>query len=743
MPGKQELMSQIAKIGTYQSELANDLLRLVNNQDRDGTVYSALKKEFKFSDSDSIYDVVSQIAKGLDDTYKERGSGRIFNEVFNNPTPREYNYGNSYNNNNFQLSSLKSDGSADVRPVTGYGDMPQPRMTLSNRPLTNLSPMAGPYYCPEIPDRVVVDGIIVVNKPDQVRDFYNGKVMVLHVKGGNPEEFDRPGTVHCSIVDKYRKAIREYEKEYQQSASRGHDLIPWTFYLDNVGFSDDEIHSDLNDVTVPLRVGAAAGDDGVELEIRLSRFDGRNDFGYRKVMTFENVDDMKHEKLVSFFRRAKGAEYEVYADKYVGDSKILRFVEFAADDDRVPGMDITESSRERVCKFLKSDDTMVILITRQFVEAHGFDDKIMKLTDTIKSLCMRNPTYYDRIAYYFRDEDLPEDNRVLPKYKITNDEVDWARASVVRKRLAGRLFGNNAFIEFTSCVNATVDDLNDVYNVVQYAANEDDDDNNMYSSSAIFQIIRGSKNTTVMEMYIAKDEPNYYTPYSYAEKNELTEDLCLQNVFNMMAVPYVSETLLDQFLLRTELFPVLTSESRARRFYVRPLRANPFVTEQQDPCFIFRHDQLLPRMVDDLKRGRAIILYPECDGTEGSCIPPQLQGIADRYNAVLHSAHRDYFDFRYGAKVVLMRAERKLSHQNFELYMTSGTRWTQYNAQGQGIPVANPEYNPASCKFSSTDLDIPRIIAFLSKERVSNRNFRIMGRQRGARQYDGLASLWA
>lgn len=708
-------MSQISRIANYQPQTANDLLKLVYNNDKDGSIYKSLKTQFKFGDSETISSIVKSIANGIDETYKDRGMGRVFNDTFSNPSSSSSSLDDD--NSSFRLSSLKDDGNMDARPNDRY--------TISNRPLTNVSPLAGPYFCPETPDRVMVDGIIVVNRADEVRNFFNGQVMVMHIRGGDPNEYKTPGTLRCGIVDKYRKAVQEYENLYQKSASRGSNFIPWTFYLDNVGYSEEEEVAEIDKVT-----------QGGDLNVSFSRFDGRDNFGYVKFLNFQQptapdsiLDVIKVDDIVNFFKRAKGEKYEVYSDKILGDNDTIRFLE---DKDK-PGM--TQSARERVQKFLKSDQTIVITINKKFLVERGFDDKMVTLFNIVKRLRRTNSAFYDRIAYYFYDEE-----NVIPKYKYTTQELEWAEK--IQAKFTD-LDDDGVKQKVTGLAGADVldkGDLNDLYN-----CNIKSRQNTGHSSTSLFQIIRGSKSTTVLEMYIAKDAPDYYTSYSYAEENDFTQKLCRDNIVNLMCVPYVTETLLSQFAQRSEIFPMLTSESRARRFYVRPLAENPFVEAAATTrdCFIFKHDQLPPSIIEDLKNGMAVILHPECDGTEGSCIPPQLHAIASRYNATVHEAHKSLFDFAHGAKVVLMRAERRFATNNFELFMISGLKWTQYDLAGNCAAITDPTYNASDCKFTSSELDIPRILDFLNKQKLSGRSFRAPSRAvGGARPVGNLVTLW-
>jgi len=722
---KQEVMSQISKIGNYQPQVANDLLKLAYNNDKDGSIYQSLKEQFHFGDNETIGSIVKKIANGIEGSYKERGMGRVFNDTFQNPSTTK----NSDDAGSFRLSSLKDDGNMDARP-SGYGD----RFTIASRPLTDVSPLAGPYFCPETPDRVMVDGIIVVNRPDEVRDFFNGKVMVMHIRGGNPSDFNKPGTSRCGIVDKYRKAIQEYESLYKKVASRGSNLIPWTFYLDNAGYSEEEQVPDIKE----LQVAA-----GTAMSVSFSRFDGRDNFGYVKFLEFTDINDLKVEKAVNFFKRAKGPDYEIYADKILGDSDTIRFVEGngRAND----GM--TVAARERVQKFLKSDQTVVITIKKSFLESRGFDEKMANLFNIVKRLRQSNSSFYDRIAYYFYQDDIQ------PEYEFTEAELNWAYDAATRKGKTLLQLDANQYKQKIQGMDDK-DQLNQLYNCTDIGIEYNAVRKSFIttSSTSLFQILRGSKSTSVMEMYIAKDAPDYYTAYSYAEKNEFTENLCLENIVNLMCIPYVTETLLAQFAQRSELFPILTSESRARRFYVRPLYKNPFaVVNNTNGCFIFKHNQLQPGMIEDLKNGFPIILHPECDGTEGSCIPPQLEAIASRYGAILHQAHRSLFDFEHGAKVVMMRAERRFATNNFELFIKSATKWTTFDPAGNCVPATSlatslgRPYDASSCKFSSEDLDIKAIMDFLSKHKLSNKQYKsssgtvVTGAAGGVQ---GLVQLW-
>jgi hypothetical protein len=247
---------------------------------------------------------------------------------------------------------------------------------------------------------------------------------------------------------------------------------------------------------------------------------------------------------------------------------------------------------------------------------------------------------------------------------------------------------------------------------------------NAKSTTALFQIIRGSKATDIKEIYIVKEAPEINQTHAYTEPNDMTDKLMVENVINASRIPYVTENLLSDFVSRREFFPMMTSESAARKFYVRPLDpANPF-KENTNALTIFDYAQLPEDVMTDLKNGVGVIVYPECDGTEGSCVPPQLNAMAERLELRLVPAPIKYFLKKdRNIKLVGLRCVKKLTHNNHELYMTNGMKNVQLLSDGTANIPATAVFDPNNCKLASTDVDIKHFMTFFNNEKINKTQY--------------------
>ena len=198
----------------------------------------------------------------------------------------------------------------------------------------------------------------------------------------------------------------------------------------------------------------------------------------------------------------------------------------------------------------------------------------------------------------------------------------------------------------------------------------------------------------------------------------------VENVINAARIPYVTENLLSDFVSRREFFPMMTSESAARKFFVRPMDpANPFKTNT-NPLSLFDYEQLPEDVLADCKNGAGIIVYPECDGTEGSCIPPQLNALAERLELRLVAAPLKYFTKRdVGVKLVGLRCVKKLTHNNHELYIANCTKDVQLQDDGNATGLNANSTNSNNCKIASTDVDIQKFLTFFNNEKIKKSDF--------------------
>jgi hypothetical protein len=162
---------------------------------------------------------------------------------------------------------------------------------------------------------------------------------------------------------------------------------------------------------------------------------------------------------------------------------------------------------------------------------------------------------------------------------------------------------------------------------------------------------------------------------------------------------------------------MMTSESAARKFFVRAIEGSPFSTENSG-VFLFKNSQLPENIMADLKNGVGVIAYPECDGTEGSCVPPQISAMADRLGLRLHMAPLKYFQADNGVRLVGMRAVKKLTHNNHELYIANGTKGVTVDDSPNVTGTASTD-----CKLKSENVNVKDLLEFFSYGKIPKSNF--------------------
>jgi hypothetical protein len=78
--------------------------------------------------------------------------------------------------------------------------------------------------------------------------------------------------------------------------------------------------------------------------------------------------------------------------------------------------------------------------------------------------------------------------------------------------------------------------------------------------------------------------------------------------------------------------------------------------------------------------------------------------------------------------------------------MKSGTKWTTYDAVGDCVldnnAVPGIRYDATDCKFKSDELDIKAIMDFLSKPKLSNKQYISSSGAVPTGQIQGLSKLW-
>lgn len=873
---RQSTLSELDTIAAYDNKLAKQLTKMIKSSDPKVrmNIYEKIKYDdrFNINPQDSIDEIFGHIADRLR-TSKDSSSGR-YGSARGGFDSRGRSYSldglsmvdadsdkaifrgslggasDSRRRNEYSRDSIHDDGTVDVRGGP---------MTISNRPLTDMSPLAGPYFCPETPDRVKVDGMYVVSRPDDVRGFYkDGDVLVMRILGGNSDDDDKPGTARCAALDIFRKTIRRYEEMYQASSARGSNLIRWTFYYDNGGKSEEETRADDAAWTVPdieikrncanianRLVRAAGGNDAdgtaafnaviagdianivavtenavrdtigasadvlaaipgavaaadraqartdraneraaeartqatvaaaplnrslrtppyafpaggaappagepgsrrgtgiVEPLIVLSRFDGREDFGYvfnhRFRLDGVGATKFNENNVLRYFKRE--SEFSVFMDKIIGDDHAIRFIEC---DPVTKQFDenMKAAACERVQRYLKSDQTAVIVMPVAFLNGnHGFDEKILALTTIVHNLRVNNNIFFDRIAYYFASGNNPIQffySTVTTNINLP-DVIAAGGGLPALANVAAPIPLNNANASGTVTVNELVDIqqgsggvlnragaaytlLNDIYNGGKYRFGP-----NNQSTTALFQIIRGSKATEIKEIYIVKDAPDLNQTMAFTELNDMTRVLMRENVMNAARIPYVTENLLNDFVSRRNIFPMMTSEASYRKFYVRQVLGEPFKIGGNNPAFLFRYEQLPDDVLMDLKNGVGVIVYPECDGTEGSCVPPQLSAMAQRLKIRLVSAPLKHFQSDGNVRLVGLRCHKRLSHNNYDLYIQIGMSDVNlaidgrfYDNDGNAIAANN------NCRLSSVDISIRRFMEFFNNEKIAKKKY--------------------
>lgn len=541
----------------------------------------------------------------------------------------------------------------------GTADVRSGPMTIASRPLTDYSALAGPYACPETPDRVLVDGMYVVSSPDDVRDFYvNGDVLVLRIIGGSSKEDDTdPETSRCKALDVYRKCIRKYEEEFNASRASGNNLIRWTFYYDNGGKTEDE---EMDDDQPWMNAGTKRKQNDPPIQVCLSRFDGRDNYGYvmNRVFTYNgNVanksDIFNTVNCMRFMRRE--FPFEVFSHRIVRNNDILRFVEKI---DNVDSDGMAEAAKDRLKRYLNNDNTVVIFIRIDTLMEHGFDAKFAELFNTVNSIQKHSQANRDRIAYYFYEKNPPMTLTYdcATELAAADPKIDSSASNTLNKFITGNLSGITGKTE------------TELYNIAYngsgtYGGNK--------SSTALFQIVRGSR-FGYNEMYVVKSAPSIEEQaLPLTGSNDLTKKLS-SDVASFSKIPFVTQSNLVDFMLRQGNFPVAKSSMDGRHFYVRNIAATS-ATAKSGSEFIYNIRELPEDIMAELKSGRGILLYYKCNGTENSCAPPQLENMAEAFGLRLHGTTVG-FDTAHGHTVVGLRSQPKMTHAQVDVYMIPGNK---------------------------------------------------------------------
>ncbi len=545
-------------------------------------------------------------------------------------------------------------------PVHDYGtvDVKSPPMTVASKPLVDYSALAGPYACPETPERVFVDGMYVVSSPDDVRDFYvNGDVMVLRIIGGSADDDKDPSKSRCKAIDIYRKCIQKYEQEFNASRSMGNNLVRWTFYYDNGYKSDDESMND-DEPWMNARPGKPQ-----VIRICLSRFDGRDNYGYvmNRMFTYggDNVKDFMQSDLFTMTNcmRFMKREYpfEVFAHKIIKNNDIIRFVEKI---DEVDSEGMKEAAKERLKRYLNNDQTVVIFINLDVLINHGYDAKFAELFNIVNGIQKQSQAYRDRIAYYFYNGTLDEDLKATYNCATEFGKLDPKPTSGTG---SSRTTPTIAIVnELQNYMTGNVRDFDKCYNGALEIFSQK-------SSTALFQIVRGSR-FGYNEMYVVKSPPSIKEhAFPLDQKNELTDSLN-KDLANIQKIPFVTPNNLSDFMLRQGNFPVAKSSMDGRQYYVQMVVKT---TTTQDDEFIYNIRELPEDIMAELRAGRGILLYYKCNGLDSSCCPPQLENLAEAFGLRLHGSTVG-FDTAHGHTVVGLRSQPKVTHAQHDVYIYPG-----------------------------------------------------------------------
>jgi len=589
----------------------------------------------------------------------------------------------------------------DSNPVHDYGtvEVKSGPMTIASKPLVDYSALAGPYACPETPERVFVDGMYVVSGPDDVRDFYvNGDVMVMRIIGGSSKEDDNdPTKSRCKALDIYRKCIQKYEQEFNASRSMGNNLVRWTFYYDNGYKTEDEEADD----DQPW-LDAKKNEQKNMVKICLSRFDGRDNYGYvmNRMFTygdpsFPQEDLFNQTNCMRFLKREY--PFEVFAHKIVKNNDIIRFVEKI---DEVNSDGMKEAAKERLKRYLNNDQTIVIFINIKVLEEHGYDAKFAELFNIVNGIQRQSQAYRDRIAYYFYDNKL--DNEIKATYNSAG-----AFAKVPSAAAAAATVASTADLEkYMTGVGMQTDDFNMAYNGASGILS------NTNASTALFQIVRGSR-FGYNEMYVVKSAPSIEEQaYPLDGDNVLTQRLN-KDLANIQKIPFVTSSNLTDFMLRQGNFPVAKSSMDGRQFYVQQLEKQ--TTSSGTDEYIYNIRELPEDIMAELKSGRGILLYYKCNGLDSSCCPPQLENMAEAFGLRLFGSTVG-FDTAHGHTVVGLRAQPKVTHAQHDIFIFPGNT-DRTNKNNQFTPDQKCE------KVEFKNLNMKGLYQFFQVNKLLKKNF--------------------
>lgn len=606
----------------------------------------------------------------------------------------------------------------DSNPVHDYGtvEVKSGPMTIASKPLVDYSALSGPYACPETPERVFVDGMYVVSGPDDVRDFYvNGDVMVMRIIGGSSKEDDKdPTKSRCKALDIYRKCIQKYEQEFNASRSMGNNLVRWTFYYDNGYKTEDEQDHDDEPWLKEKK-----NENADTVKICLSRFDGRDNYGYvmNRMFTygdpsFPQEDLFNQTNCMRFLKREY--PFEVFAHKIVKNNDIIRFVEKI---DEVNSEGMKAAAKDRLKRYLNNDQTIVIFINIKVLEQHGYDAKFAELFNIVNGIQRQSQAYRDRIAYYFYNRKL--DNDIKAMYKSTGAFVkvkdavnDAAGKNATPQQIQQISDGTtptvtNADLEkYMTGNRMNGDEYNMAYNGASGILS------NTNSSTALFQIVRGSR-FGYNEMYVVKSAPSIEEQaYPLDGDNALTERLN-KDLANIQKIPFVTSSNLTDFMLRQGNFPVAKSSMDGRQFYVQQLEKS--TTSPAGAEYIYNIRELPEDVMAELKSGRGILLYYKCNGLDSSCCPPQLENMAEAFGLRLFGSTVG-FDTAHGHTVVGLRSQPKVTHAQHDIFIFPGNT-DRTNAANQFTSNENCK------KVEFKNLNMKGLYQFFQVNKLLKKNF--------------------
>lgn len=708
-------MSSISELVGFISAFDERSANVISNWSKSNTISdSDLKnlRKFGITNNDKVKDAAEKIKNhllsgssrrgiggGMGSTGREPGMGRARSFSLEGVTlvdddstaTKSVNAYGPYGASLEAVSNMRKSARGS-NPVHDYGtvDVKSGPMTVASKPLVDYSALSGPYACPETPERVFVDGMYVVSSPDDVRDFYvNGDVMVMRIIGGSVDDDKDPLKSRCKAIDIYRKCIQRYEQEFNASRSMGNNLVRWTFYYDNGYKSDDEAMND----DKPWNNARPGSKDIVK--ICLSRFDGRDNYGYvmNRMFTYggDDVRDFTTSDLFTMTNcmRFLKREYpfEVFAHKIVKNNDIIRFVESI---DEVDSEGMKEAAKERLKRYLNNDQTVVIFINIDVLKEHGYDAKFAELFNIVNGIQRQSQAYRDRIAYYFYDRQLDGDIQAI--YNCSKEFASSGKSDSKPEDLIMYMTGTGmGMTEFNESYNGSLTKFS------------------KQSSTALFQIIRGSR-FGYNEMYVVKSPPSIQEQaFPLGEVNELTNRLN-EDLINIQKVPFVTPNNLSDFMLRQGNFPIAKSSMDGRQYYVQMVQKS---VEDVRSEFIYNIRELPEDVMAELRAGRGVLLYYKCNGLDNSCCPPQLENLAEAFGLRLHGSTVG-FDTSHGHTVVGLRGQPKVTHAQHDIFIFPGNT----------NRLANTFNTPGECqKVQFNNLNMKGLYNFFQVAKLQKKMF--------------------